>query len=224
MSPSISPRSCSKGPRHSSAAGFTLIEVLVAISMAAIVLTTIYGVFTSVSSAKIRLEADGEVYHRARVIFDRLGREIRGAVPVGGKDGKGVFLGGRDGRGWPFLELTTTAVAQQVEGATGIALIRYSLAEDHDRPGSKIVTLQRSEQSALQNAVAADSAGQLRLAPGIEQMQLRFYTGTDWRDDWNAGQGSLPALVELSLVMVDAEGQRHPFASAFELPGVAWKK
>jgi len=196
--------------------------VLVAVSIAAVVLTAIYGVFASVSSAKTRLEADSEAYHRARIIFDRLGREIRGAAPIGGTDGKGVFRAGRDGAGNPFLELTTTAVAQQGEAATGIALISYSLAEDRERSTGKAVLL-RSERSVLQSQTTPDSAGLMRLAPGIEQLQLRFFSGSDWRDDWDAKRDGLPALVELSLAMIDAEGRSHRFASAFELPGIAWK-
>ena len=222
MSSSISPRSSSDAQRCAGSAGFTLIEVLVAVSIAAIVLTAIYGVFTAVSAAKIRLEADSEAYHRARIIFDRLGREIRGAVPIGGTDGRGVFRAGRDGDGRPFLELTTTAVAQQGEAATGIALIRYSLAEDRERPQGKDVLL-RSERSALQSETATANTGQMRLAPGIEQLQLRFYNGTDWRDDWDARQGGLPRLVELSLAMVDVEGRSHRFFSAFDLPGIDWQ-
>ncbi len=215
------PLSCSEGRRSAVSAGFTLLEVLVAISIVAIVLTTIYGVFTGVSAAKIRLEADSEAYHRARVIFDRLGREIRGAVPAGGADGKGVFRAGRDSQGEPFLELTTTAVAQPGEGNTGIALVYYGLAEDRERPQAKKV-LRRSERSALYRETTAAGAGLMRLAPGIEQLQLRFYTGSDWRDDWDAGTDGLPALVELSLALIDSEGRRHRFFSAFELPGIVW--
>ena len=224
MSPSISLRSSSSGPCHRAAAGFTLVEVLVAISMAGIVLMAVYGVFTSVSAAKIRLDADSEAYHRARVIFDRIGREIRGAAPAGGKDGRGVFRGGHDERNRPFLELTTTAVAQQVEGGTGIALIRYSLDDDREAPAGRALMLQRSEQPSLQTATTAGSAGQLRLAPGVEQLQLRFYSGSDWSEEWDAGTGGLPQLVELSLVMIDSRGGRHRFASAFELSGIVWKK
>jgi general secretion pathway protein J len=222
MSPSILPRSCSEERRCAASAGFTLIEVLVAVSIAAIVLTSVYGVFTGVSSAKIRLEADSEAYHRARIIFDRLGREIRGAVPIGGTNGKGVFLAGLDGQGEPFLELTTTAVAQPGEGNTGIALIHYGLAEDRERPQGKNV-LMRSEHSALQSEATSASAGMMRLAPGIEQLQLRFYTGSDWRSEWDASADGLPALVELSLAMIDSEGRSHRFFSAFELPGITWK-
>jgi len=195
--------------------------VLVAVAIAAIVLTAIYGVFTGVSTAKTRLEADSEAYHRARIIYDRLGRELRGVVPIGGSDGRGVFRAGLDGSRRPFLELTTTAVAQHGEGTTGIALVRYSLAEDRERPQARDVLL-RSERSALFSADAA-GGGLMRLAPGIEALQLRYSNGSDWRDEWDAAQEGLPRLVELSLAIVDAEGRTHHFVSAFELPGITWK-
>jgi len=74
--------------------------------------------------------------------------------------------------------------------------------------------LLRSERSALQSETTAANAGLMRLAPGIEQLQLRFSNGSAWRDDWDAKQDSLPRLVELSLAMVDAEGRSHRFFSA----------
>ncbi|RLC08469.1 MAG: hypothetical protein DRI57_23925, partial [Deltaproteobacteria bacterium] len=42
--------------------GFTLIEILLAILISSLVLTSIYGVFSSVSRARNRLEAEGLVY------------------------------------------------------------------------------------------------------------------------------------------------------------------
>ena len=72
MSWSIShPLFFKRGPH--SEKGFTLVEVLVAISILAILLTSVYGIFSSVSLARERLDADSAEYHRARVLFDRLG-------------------------------------------------------------------------------------------------------------------------------------------------------
>lgn len=224
MSPSVLPRLSTERQHPGASSGFTLIEVLVAISMVATVLAAIYGIFTSISSASLRLEAEGEANHRARVIFDRFGREIRGASPIGGADGNGIFRGGKDANLYPYLEMTTTAVAQQIEGGTGISLVRYSLTRDREKPDGKTLVLERSEQPALGRRVAEAGIGPLRLAPGIEQLQLRYYNGNEWLDDWDARNGRLPALVELSLVMIDSQGHSHQFVSAFELPGVTWKK
>src|SRR5660397_53375 len=97
--------------RHSfsnSARGFTLVEVLVAISILAILMTSVYGIFSSVSLTRERLDADSAEYHRARVLFDRMGRELRGAY-FRASDNNLVFAGRTVDDGPVELQLTTTA-------------------------------------------------------------------------------------------------------------------
>lgn len=201
--------------------GFTLLEILVAISIVAIVLTTVYGVFTSVSGAKERLEADGEIYQRVRVIYDRLGREFRGVCPVGGPGQKGVFRTGSDAAGNPILELTTSATAQAGARQTGIALITYTLAPDRDNPAGKV--LYRSEQSVLVSDTAMRESGAMRLAAGIERMEWRFLVQDQWRSDLDVSQDGFPLQAEITLTMIDGRGGTLPFRSAFELPNIKWK-
>jgi general secretion pathway protein J len=216
----MSPRSCSEPLAHN-ARGFTLLEILVAISIVAIVLTAVYGIFISVSNARERLEADGEIYHRVRVVFDRVGRELRGISPAGGPEQHGVFRTGKDEGGNPTLEMTTSATAQLGLQQTGIALVRYSLAAEPEKPAGKI--LYRTEQSALVTDETLRQAGPMRLAAGIEQLEWRFLLQDQWRNEWDAAQDGLPQLVELTLTMTDARGQKLPFRSAFELPDIAWR-
>ena len=189
--------------------------------MVALLLMTVYGVFNSVSRAKERLEADGEVYQRVRVIYDRLGREFRGVCPVGGPTQKGVFRAGRDADGNPTLELTTSAAAQLGAGQTGIALVRYSLAPDREKGSGKI--LLRTEQSALASDESLRATGPMRLAAGIEQMEWRFMIQDQWRNELDVARDGLPVLVELTLTMTIAGERATPFRSAFELPDIAWR-
>ena len=217
----MSPRSSSDRLLPGPAAGFTLLEILVAISIVAIVLTTLYGVFASISRAKERLEQDGEVYQRVRVIYDRLGREFRGVCPVGGPAQKGVFRTGRDADGNPILELTTSAAAQLGTQQTGIALVRYTLAQDRENPSGK--ALFRTEQSALVSDEAIRESGPMRLAVGIEQMEWRFLVQDQWLTDLDATRDGLPLLVELTLTMTDSQGQTLPFRSAFDVPNIVWR-
>ncbi|MHB8708061.1 MAG: prepilin-type N-terminal cleavage/methylation domain-containing protein [Desulfuromonadales bacterium] len=215
----MSPRSSSEYPTGKSA-GFTLLEILVAISIIAIVLTTIYGVFASVSRTKERLEQDGEVYQRVRIIYDRLGREFRGVCPVGGPEQKGVFRTGRDAEGNPTLEITTSATAQLGTQQTGIALIRYTLAPDREKPAGK--SLFRTEQSALVSDELLKETGPMRLAAEIDQLEWRFLVQGQWRNELDVDQDGLPLMVELMLTLTDAQGQKLPFRSAFEVPNINW--
>lgn len=216
----MSPRSCSERPTHR-AGGFTLLEILVTISIVAIVLTSVYGIFISVSGARERLEKDGETYHRARVIFDRVGRELRGVSPVGGPEQHGVFRTGQDEGGNPTLEMTTSATAQLGLQQTGVALVSYSLADDIDKSGGKV--LYRAEQAALVNDETLRQTGPMRLATGIEQLEWRFLFDEQWRNEWDAARDGLPQLVELTLTLTADRGQKLLFRSAFELPDLVWR-
>lgn len=206
--------SSEKMPRRRSA-GFTLIEILVAISIIAILMSAIYGIFTSVSVTKDRLDADSEAYHRARVIFDRLGREIRGAY-VNPDNDSTLFRGGETSEGGTFLELSTTAVSPLSSEGTGFALVRYALEDDREADdGSKV--LLRMERPLLAGENINEQTA-MRLAPGISVFRVRFYRDAAWHDNWDAATDGLPALVEVSLVTADGNDQDVPFLTAFDLP------
>lgn len=114
--------------------GFTLIEMLVAVMVSALLLTTTYGIVTSVSRTRDRLSTDGEGFHLARVINERLARELRGAY-YSATNTASLFSGGLDEDGAPFLQLATTA-ATPASGGSGIVVVRYRLTEDGE--GKKI--------------------------------------------------------------------------------------
>jgi len=213
MSWLTSPRSFSKKVRCNH--GFTLIEILVAISIMAIVLTSIYGMFSSVTRAADRLEADGADYHLARVIFDRLGRELRGAYEPSGAEAQ-TFNGGISAEGRTFLELTTTAVSPLSDSGSGLALVRYELAADEESETVSQVLLRR-ELPWHQKSAVDTSQSMMRLAPGIDKMTIRFYTSGEWLEEWGVQNSGLPEMVEISLSL-RSEDHQVVFRSAFELP------
>ncbi|MDH3454034.1 MAG: GspJ family type II secretion system protein [Desulfuromonadales bacterium] len=210
MSWSISRHSFSSAER-----GFTLVEVLVAISILALLLTSVYGIFSSVSLARERLDADSAEYHRARVLFDRLGRELRGAY-FRPSDRNLVFTGTATDDGALELELTTSAVSPLSQTGTGIAKVRYLLIEDRENPDAGRV-LMRSEHPVLEQ-VDEEAAGMMRLVPGIEAMTLRFYTNGQWQAAWDGRTAGLPELVEIALQLHSGGTEPIHFVSAFELP------
>lgn len=195
--------------------GFTLIEVLIAVTISAMLLVSIYGVFASLSSAKTRLETEGEGYHLARVIFDRIGREIRGGY-VDRQSPETRMRGGIDDRGVPFFSLATTAGTPRQGRSSGIALVRYELHKEADKPTGS-ATLMRSETPYF-----AESAPALayRLASGIETVQVRFLSGGEWLDQWPPDTtDDPPRAVEVTLTLA-IDGIAVPFRSAFEVPAI----
>jgi len=210
MNWSISHHSCSEGSTGDS--GFTLVEVLVAISLLTIVLTSIYGIFSAVSSAKERLDSDSTDYQLARVLFDRLGRELRSYHPVAQLSFKG--RGSADTLS--SLEFTTRAVSPLAGEETGIALVRYWLEPDPQSDQNTGVLL-RSETPLLGAVKSETEVRVLRLADGIAEMDLRFYNSGQWFDSWDGQGGALPELVEISLRLESEPGQETLFRSAFDL-------
>jgi len=210
--------SSSKLLRTSGTNGFTLIEILVAITILAIVLTSVYGIFGSVSAAKTRLDRDSTDYHTARVVFDRFSRELHGTY-YRSSDQTTFFRGGRDNNGETFLELTTTAVTPLSAIGTGIAEVRYRLEADEES-SNELMLLMRGEKPRQSSTMLHDDR-MMRLAPGIERLTVRFYSAGQWHNEWDAGQKGLPQLVEITMI-VSQEGDRQvPFSTTFEISDVS---
>ena len=191
--------------------GFTLVEILVAISIGAILLTTIYGVFGSVSGARDRLEATGEEYHQARVLYDRLASEVRSGY-FNSASQQTRLVGGSNSQGYPFLEFSTTLSTPLFGGRSGgVSLVRYEQLEME-----REIRLYRSEWPLLNSQPEQDP--QL-LIVGLKTFVLRYYDGNDWQDEWDSQvAGKLPRMIELT-VEVELDEQVHSFMSTIELAG-----
>jgi len=191
--------------------GFTLIEILVAIAIASLLLLGIYGVFGGLSSARNQIEASGAAYHQARVLFDRISRELRSLVPPNATSL--TLRGGTDQRGRTYLEMTSSAATPLGGAPGGTVMIRYLQSED-ETPGSTEQALYRLERPWW--GADDDQLGQ-RLIAAVAEFNLRFYDGNQWLDAWAASAGNLPAAIEIGLVLVNGD-ERVPFRSSFDLP------
>ena len=185
--------------------GFTLLEVLVAIALASLLLSSIYGVFFTASNAKEQVEKQANALHLGRVLTERLNRELLG-LAMTAPTGSAVLTGGKNNRDEPFIELLTSSSGSPYPG---MRLIGYHLAPDQD----KRMTLWRSEKGG--NASA--EAPQERLAQGISGLAFGFYDGARWRDEWNSAIDGRPLLVRAEIELQDLS-DRPPLVSLFELP------
>jgi general secretion pathway protein J len=198
--------------------GFTLVEILVAVSISSIMLVTIYGVFTSMSNARIKVETEGEGFHQARVIFDRIGREIRSSFVHTQAQASQLhrLQGGIDDRGLPYLALATTAGSPRQGGTGGVALIRYELRQDAAETDGKASLFRSETPDFLEDELPTT----YRMARDIETFRLRFLHDGEWQDEWPTASVNLsPQAVEVTLSLL-INGTSVPFRSTFEVPDI----
>ena len=204
--------------RTNSEGGFTLVEVLVAISIIAIALTSIYGTFSSTTNLQQRLEIESADTHRARVIFDRLGRALRGAY-VSRNNPRLVFIGSTETDGSVELDLTTSAVSPLSQTGSGLARVNYRLVKDPDDSEDRWVLMRR--EKAVHEPDENDSLeDMIRLSSGITGMTLRFFANGEWNTSWNGEPSALPELVAVTLRLGHDDESSTQFSTAFELPNV----
>lgn len=188
--------------------GFTLVEVVVAVLLVGILLTGVYGVFGTVSSARDRLDQEGIIYHQARIFFDRIGNELS-SLRLSSFGQGAVFEGGSTVYGTPYLVFNTEVSSPLQPRHGGITRVRYEVQDDEGT-----LTLYRSEQPLLLDVVTSE---QLVFVEGLTNVEIRYYGQGDWHDRWT-GSG-LPELVEVTFEFENNAGAAIPFRSSFVLSG-----
>ncbi|MDY0189484.1 MAG: type II secretion system protein GspJ [Desulfuromonas sp.] len=210
--------STDKCPRATSASrGFTLIETAVAIAIISIIITSVYGIFSSISATKQRLESEADGYTQARVIFSRIGQELRTSYLNTNNELSDFVANGSIGSdGYNddsnYLEFTSTsALLNTGEQSTMPVRIRYQLERNTDS------TICRLLRSAVPLFDLSTEPTYQRLSSQIKQLQWRFYDGSDWQESWDSSSSNqLPQTVEMSLILQSGE-QEVQVLSAFDL-------
>ncbi len=187
--------------------GFTLIEVLLAILIGSLVLTSVYGIFSSVSTTRKRLGVEGALYHQTRIFFDRIGGELSSLrfSPVGNE---AVFSSGKTRSGEIFLEFNTELVSPLLQRHGGISRVRYEVQQMEEA-----VVLSRSEKVLLADLAASEP---LHFIEDLKTFQVRYFYRGRWQEGWSGKNP--PELVEITLEL-ENDNRLIPFRSSFVLSG-----
>jgi type II secretion system protein J len=184
---------------------FTLIEVLLAVGIFAIVLFAINTVFFTalkLERATSRAVDERLPLNQALAI---LRRDLQGAVPPmtnstvltrdfksGGRSGFGAAGGGS-------LEFYTTTGVISDDAAWGdLQQVRYELVASSDRANAKGQELVRIVTRNVLATSTLEEDEQL-LVSDVESIEFLCYNGSDWRSTWDttAGDTGLPLAVKV---------------------------
>ena len=193
------------------APAFTLIELLMALAICAVLLTAIYGVF----SRAIHMRDNAT--HRTREVRVRahaagmIRNDLRNALVSGGT--LAATLQGSSeshGSGFPgYLKFTATT-ARDAEDELGgdVQEIEYYIARDNEAVDQKAGVLVRTINRDLLNTVK-QTAVEERVLAGVEAMEVSFYSASAWKTSWEVTTDSktLPEAVRVTIQPVaDANG------------------
>lgn len=188
-------------------AGFTLLEVLVALTITALLLTVVYQAVIAISAGRQKAEAGNASHHQARLLADRLTRELLSLQPsTAGDEGLVLEIHGGEAR----LAYTSFASSPQAGVAGVAARIAYNLRPaTADEVGPFV--LQREEVSAL----SPDAGRPRRFIAGVKSLTWRCLVDGSWQNRFVPSlERPLPQAVELELETADGAHFRSAFTVA----------
>ena len=189
--------------RQASEGGFTLVEVLLAVSLVAMMATLVFGslyVTTSAIDAARANSANEQIVRSTlRVMIDEL------SVGVGPTTGPWMGINGQqDGQPADSIAFLTMGQFRGAESTKDTELVRIV----YTREGDRLLRFVRRNLYGLTD----ESVEQVELATKVKGFNVRYYDGKShlWVDEWDGhGRSGAPKalLIELTLLQANAELQ-----------------
>lgn len=183
------------------AAGFTLIEVILALGICAIVLVVISAVFGGALHLQERISSDIDQSLPVERALNLMRKDLKNAVAPGGMLAgpmqSGSLAGGVDANDGIQI-YTTTGLMGANSPWSEIQKITYGLQDSGESTnGSK--ELVRTVTRNLLSTSVQDEEDQF-LAKGIQKMSFSYFDGANWLDTWgDTTQTNLPVAVRVSV-------------------------
>ena len=200
--------------------GFTLMELLVALGIVAIMVTLLYETMNAVLRTTRQVEETAEIHQMARISMDIMADELRSSYwrkPEEGESSAFIFYG-KDGllggQSSDTLRFTTLSYARRVVDAH-LSLLEYELVPV---PNADTAVLMHREETNLLS-LSNQSLEEYELADQVKGLNLRYFDGKDWVDEWSAvDRKRLPEAVEIKILFMDRTGRERSFITQTEIP------
>lgn len=209
----------------SSSSGFTLVEVILAVSIAALVLASLFALYFATSQsvdAQSERRAGGASMSRA---MDRLTRDLSNALPVPGYDEGGFALtkGEPEHGDGSVLRFCTARRTDPFDGDTRalrwfeIIEVDYRL-ERAPRERGKLVRTERP----LVGPGAISPPSTNVLAVGVDGFEVQIRQGAEWVDEWvvelGDDQAEWPRAARIQLIPDARARDARPYAVDVLIP------
>jgi len=208
---------------HQAPRGFTLIEMMLAIGVLAMILAMLASSFHTIAQSKVHAEARLMVDREGRALLWQLSKEVSNAVQTPYAISHVALLGaGHMGNGLPIDTITMSTYSaghrRALTGMTPENIVTYNLTPNPSRP--RWYVLQRSQQSGLLTSTVAAQA--TVLADNVLSLHFRYFDGNRWGESWDSSslpaRTQLPIAVAIQIQMAAPGGRVMDFATQVTVP------
>jgi type II secretion system protein J len=202
---------------------FTLLEVMLALAISAVVLAGIGTVFYSAMRLRERTTAMVDEAQPLQQALNFLRIDLRGALPPGGSSalaqdfrvegsGSGTSLSSR------LQFFTTSGILRDNQPWGDLQVVAYEVRDSGGGPSARGKELIRSVTRNLLASGAQETQDQF-LMGNVESMEVTCYDGSNWQDTWDTSLSNtnLPTAVRLRIQLSGAAGMGATKTEPYEI-------
>jgi len=190
------------------ARGFTLLEVLLAMAILAILMTVIYSSFSTAGRNVERAEASRDQTDLARTLISKMSDDIANAY-YNALITETVFYGkktqgDRENERFDSLALTTLTNWRKPDSKeTDLIEIGYHFEEKPEVQGR--ILMRREKRELSKDVAVLEGGSDFEVTDKVEGLRLRYFDGSAWADEWDSRTlRKLPRAVEITVMLADA--------------------
>ncbi|MFI4859632.1 MAG: type II secretion system protein GspJ [Phycisphaerales bacterium JB063] len=189
---------------HPRRAGFTLLEMILAVTVTAIISASMFVSLKIAFDTRERADDRLAGRHAARVLLDRVATDLEGVPQPTGRIAT-EFIGSDTrmgaGRDADSIAFVTSATALPTDKAMGdLRGVEYTLVSDPDDDATNMLV--RLVTDNLLASTTPEPTAQL-VARGVVSFNARYFDGGDWLDAWESAEqdNTLPTAIEITLTI-----------------------
>ncbi len=200
-----------------SSTGFTLIEVVITLTILGFICLIIFGAFRLGLSAWERGESTKEEYQKVRIVCQLITQQVKSAVPykIKPQTAEGDYLAFEgNARSLRFV----SALSIRGKQPAGFVDAKYEFKEGGPEGGRLILY----EQKALNKDFFAEEPKEesaVSLLEGISDVRFEYYREEDplnnqqeeWLEEWKAkDENRLPKALKMTIIRKNQKGKEEP--------------
>jgi len=208
---------------HRASRGFTLIEMMLAIGVMALILAMLASSFSIIAHSKVHAEGRLIVDREGRALLWQLTKELRNAVQTPYTASNVALFGTAHMSGGVAVDTIALSTfsgghRRALTGMTPETIVTYNLTANPDQQGWFV--LNRSQQSGL---LTSNPAPQVTvLANNVLSLHFRYFDGDKWGETWESPSlprgRQLPVAVAIQIQMAAPGGRVMDFATQVTVP------